>query len=190
LYSNFILSYFNAIFIHSSSTDAEFKIIECNQFRHLNHLILRLKSASDHTMKKYLSNLVIEFKDKSENLYKDNLILKDNIENISARFKQLGDDMFNIKEKNNLEVETVKINNNKELNELKEKLLNDYQSRLDIKEREKSKEIKDIQEKYNNCSNEKNSLQEINRNLEEEKKSVENQNNLLTIQLENTKKKS
>ena len=92
-------SMFNAILLFTNINEASLVIQECNQFRQLNHLIIRVRQATDHHLKNYLSSIVKELKDKSENLLKENNRMKEQSEITNVNFKQLGDDFFSIKEK-------------------------------------------------------------------------------------------
>lgn len=84
---------------HTNPTDALLIVQEITQFRQLNHLILRVKTANDAILKKYLSGLAKDFKNKYENLVKDNSELSENYENCSNNLKNLKDELMFINEK-------------------------------------------------------------------------------------------
>ena len=84
---------------HTTPTDGLLIIQEITQFRQLNHLILRVKAANDILLKKYLSNLVKDYKIKSENLQKENSDLIENLENTTNNLKNCKDDLLFINEK-------------------------------------------------------------------------------------------
>ena len=84
---------------YTNPTDALLIIQEITQFRQLNHLILRVKVANDTLLKKYLSGLAKDFKNKYENLVKENSELSENYENCSNNLKNCRDELLFINEK-------------------------------------------------------------------------------------------
>ena len=84
---------------HTNPTDALLIIQEITQFRQLNHLILKVKSANDIVLKKYLSDLVKDFKLKTENLEKENEKLSENLENCAGNLKSVKEELLFINEK-------------------------------------------------------------------------------------------
>lgn len=53
-----------------SNTEALLNIVESNNFKQLIHISLRVRSANDESLKKFLSSKVAEYKMKSEELTK------------------------------------------------------------------------------------------------------------------------
>jgi spindle assembly abnormal protein 6 len=84
---------------HTNPTDALLIVQEITQFRQLNHLILKVKSANDTILKKYLSDLVKDYKLKTENLEKDNEIYSDNLENTTRNFQSIKEELLFINQK-------------------------------------------------------------------------------------------
>jgi spindle assembly abnormal protein 6 len=94
-----IIGNYVCILHHTNPTDALLIIQEITQFRQLNHLILKVKSANDTILKKYLSDLVKDYKLKTEKLEKDNEIYSDNLENTSRNFKSIKEELLFINQK-------------------------------------------------------------------------------------------
>ena len=92
---------------------------EKTQYRKLNHLILKLQAANDISLKKYLSDVSKEYKEKFENLsqkysdlsqnyeiiQKENLNLKENLQKIEYEHKTSLDNLLNEKNK---EINSIK----------------------------------------------------------------------------------
>jgi spindle assembly abnormal protein 6 len=84
---------------HLNPSDALLIIQEITQFRQLNHLILKVKNANDNILKKYLSDLVKDYKLKAENLEKDNEKYSENLDSCSINLKNVKEELLFIKEK-------------------------------------------------------------------------------------------
>lgn len=94
-----IVGNYVCILHHTNPTDALLIIQEITQFRQLNHLILKVKAANDSMLKKYLSDLVKDYKIKTENLEKDCENKTENLENCSTNLKSVKDELMFINEK-------------------------------------------------------------------------------------------
>ena len=113
----------------------------------INHLILKFQAANDNTLKKYLSDISKEYKDKYENLYikyndlnqsydnfqKETAMLKENYQKSEYEHKTAMDNLLN--EKNN-EINLIKENNFKE-----------NKKELEILETQKNKKINELENK-------------------------------------------
>lgn len=54
-----------------TKSESEFKIIEHNEFKSLDHLVLRFQQPSDEIIKNYLSDCLLESKDNEYRLEKE-----------------------------------------------------------------------------------------------------------------------
>ena len=120
---------------------------EKTQYRKLNHLILKLQAANDISLKKYLSDVSKEYKEKFENLsqkysdlsqnyeiiQKENLNLKENLQKIEYEHKTSLDNLLNEK--------------NKEINSIKENNFKENKKQLELMETDKNKTISDLENK-------------------------------------------
>jgi spindle assembly abnormal protein 6 len=129
---------------HRNINDALLIIQERTQFKEVNHLILTLKPANDSILKKYLASQTKEFKFKSETLYKDNLKLNENLEVAIRDVKILQEQLSSIKSTQFSEIEGLKLDHQKEMTELKEKIFEESRIKLEQKEYEKQTAITDL----------------------------------------------
>ena len=118
---------------------------EKTQYRKLNHLILKLQAANDISLKKYLSDVSKEYKEKFENLtmkfndlnqnydliMKENSNLKENLQKIEYEHKTSLDNLLNEK--------------NKEINSIKESNFLENKKQLETMESDKNKIISDLE---------------------------------------------
>jgi spindle assembly abnormal protein 6 len=180
-----------SILHHNTSTNEALLIIqEITQFRQLNHLILRFKPASDSNLKKYLGNLVKDYKSKSESLQKDNSRLNENLESCYKDLKIFKDEVNTIKISHNSEIENLKIEHMKEVNELKRLTFEDHKSKLEQKEGEKQNliseyenKIDDLMQKLNNLTNEKLQLEDYKIKLEASERDLIGKNSIISSEL-------
>ena len=131
----------------SSNTSGILTVEEKTQYRKLNHLILKFQAANDNTLKKYLSDISKEYKDKYENLYikyndlnqsyenfhKETAILKENYQKSEYEHKTAMDNLLN--EKNN------------EINSIKENNFKENKKELETLEAQKNKKINELENK-------------------------------------------
>lgn len=86
--------------LHQTNISEGLLIIqESTQYRQLNHLILKLKAASDTTLKNHLSGIVKEFKLRNENFQEENNKLNSLLDKCSIDQKNLKDELMFINEK-------------------------------------------------------------------------------------------
>jgi len=175
---------------NSNSSEALLIIQEITQFRQLNHLILRFKSATDSVLKKYLANLVKDYKTKAETFSKDNTRISDSLENSKREIKLLKDDLSNIKTIHYNEIENFKLENLKEINETKEKLYEDCKNKLETKENEKNliiseldNKISELRIKLETLTQEKLNLEDLKIKLEAKERDLEGKNTILNSEL-------
>lgn len=180
-----------SILHHNTSTNEALLIIqEITQFRQLSHLILRFKPASDSNLKKYLGNLVKDYKSKTENLQKENSRLNDNLESCYKDLKIFKDEVNTIKNSHNSELENLKIEHMREVNELKRLTFEDHKLKIENKETEKQNlisefenKIDDLMQKLNNLSNEKLQLEDYKIKLEASERDLIGKNSILSSEL-------
>ena len=129
----------------SSGGAGVLSVEEKTQYRKLNHLILKLQAANDITLKKYLSDVSKEYKEKFENLsqkyadlnqnyelmQKENVNLKENLQKIEYEHKTSLDNLINEK--------------NKEINSIKENNFKETKKQLEAMESDKNKTIADLE---------------------------------------------
>ena len=129
----------------SSGGNGILAVEEKTQYRKLNHLILKLQAANDISLKKYLSDVSKEYKEKFENLsqkysdlnqnyeilQKENLNLKENLQKIEYEHKTSLDNLINEK--------------NKEINLIKENNFKENKKQLELMESDKNKTISDLE---------------------------------------------
>jgi len=175
---------------NSNSNEALLIIQEITQFRQLNHLIVRFKSATDSILKKYLANLVKEYKSKSENFCKESLRLAENLESSNKEIKYLKDELSNIKTSHFNDMENFKIEHFKEINGTKEKLFEDSKLKLEMKENEKNSIINELENKskedrikIESLNQEKLILEDQKIKLEAKERDLEGKNSILQSEL-------
>ena len=129
----------------SSGGNGILTVEEKTQYRKLNHLILKLQAANELSLKKYLSDVSKEYKEKFENLslkysdlnqnyemiQKENLNLKENLQKIEYEHKTSLDNLLNEK--------------NKEINLIKENNFKENKKQLELMESDKNKTISDLE---------------------------------------------
>ncbi len=88
------ISTYGCVLHQVTMTDALLILQESTQFRQLNHLILKVKAASEKVLNNHLSEVVKEFKLKSENLQNENNRLNTLLDKSSMDQKNLKDDLM------------------------------------------------------------------------------------------------
>jgi spindle assembly abnormal protein 6 len=93
------ISSYGCVLHVTNISEALLIIQEATQFRQLNHLILKLKSASDSDLKNHLSEIVKEYKTRNENYQEENNKLNSLLDKNSIDQKNLKDELMFINEK-------------------------------------------------------------------------------------------
>lgn len=83
--------------LHMIQPDALLIIQETTQMRELNHLIVKMKTASDNNLKKYLSSLILDYKGRCEDLTKDKNRLNESLDSAKMISKAYEDELSTIK---------------------------------------------------------------------------------------------
>ena len=142
-------------------------IEEKTEFRKLNHLMLKLKPANDIILKRYLSNMSKEYKEKYESLLQEYNELYKNFDICQKDKKELEDNYNKLELKYNSSMDNLKNEKNKEINNILEKNLNEANNKLDILEKEKNNKINDLEKKVSILQNTIEELNNTKINLEE-----------------------
>lgn len=93
------ISTYGCVLHQTNMSEALLIIQESTQFRQLNHLILKLRAASDSALKDHLSEIVKEYKIKTENYQEENNKLNSLLDKNSIEQKNLKDELMFINEK-------------------------------------------------------------------------------------------
>ena len=120
---------------------------EKTQYRKLNHLILKLQAANDLNLKKYLSDVSKEYKEKFENLSQKYSELNQNYEIIQKENSNLKENLQKIEYENKTALDKILNEKNKEINSIKENNFLETKKQLETMESEKNKIISDLENK-------------------------------------------
>ena len=120
---------------------------EKTQYRKLNHLILKLQAANDLNLKKYLSDVSKEYKEKFENLSQKYSELNQNYEIIQKENSNLKENLQKIEYENKTALDKILNEKNKEINSIKESNFLETKKQLETMESEKNKIISDLENK-------------------------------------------
>jgi spindle assembly abnormal protein 6 len=185
-----LISNYVCILHVTSRGEALLIIQEITQFRQLNHLILKVKLASDEMLKKYLSQQVKDYKGKYEQMVKENTRLGSDLEIYSKDYKSLKEDFNVVKQSHLNEIETLKLQNQKELQGLERGLFEEGKNKLENFEREKTEleyelrsKISELTEKLEIVKQEKLELEDWKNKLELSERDLTTKNNLLQTEL-------
>ena len=131
----------------SSNNSGILSIEEKTQFRKLNHLILKFQSANDTILKKYLSDVSKEYKEKYENLLQKYNDLTQNFENLQKDTDVFKENYKKIEYEHKTSLDNLLNEKNKEINLIKENNFKESKKQLESLETEKNKEIADLKNK-------------------------------------------
>lgn len=183
-------SNYTCLLHHTSFSESLLIVQEITQFRQLNHLILRIRTASDSQLKKYLTGLVKDFKGRSECYSKENKRLSDTVDSGAKEVRTLKEELAHIKQIHRSELENVLVNHQKETNELKEKLFEENQKKFEDKQRETEaleehyeKRLQELSKKVEQLSEHKNELEDKRNKLEASEKDLQSKNKILQSEL-------
>ena len=118
---------------------------EKTQYRKLNHLILKLQAANDITLKKYLSDVSKEYKEKFENLSQKYADLNQNYELMQKENGNLKENLQKIEYEHKTSLDNLINEKNKEINSIKENNFKETKKQLEAMESDKNKTIADLE---------------------------------------------
>ena len=155
-------------------------IEERTEYRKLNLLVLKFQAANDSNLKKYISKICKNYKNKYESLLKKYDELNQNFESYQKENNKLKENCQILELKLNTSMDKLANEKNKEINNIKENNLKEAKNKIDILENEKNKTINELKNKINELQNSlddmtknKNKLEEIKFKLEMDKKDIE-----------------
>ena len=131
----------------SSMSNGTLSVEEKTQYRKLNHLILKLQAANDITLKKYLSDVSKEYKEKFENLAQKFSDLNQNYEIIQKENSNLKENLQKIEYEHKTSLDNLLNEKNKEINSIKENNFLENKKQLETMESDKNKIISDLENK-------------------------------------------
>ena len=131
----------------SSNTSGTLCVEEKTQYRKLNHLILKLQAANDITLKKYLSDVSKDYKEKYENLLQKFNDLNQNFDNFQKNSTILKENYQKTEYEHKTAMDNLLNEKNKEINLIKENNFKESKKQLESLENEKNKIINDLEKK-------------------------------------------
>ena len=131
----------------SSNTSGTLCVEEKTQYRKLNHLILKLQAANDITLKKYLSDVYKDYKEKYENLLQKFNDLNQNFDNFQKNSAILKENYQKTEYEHKTAMDNLLNEKNKEINLIKENNFKESKKQLESLENEKNKIINDLEKK-------------------------------------------
>ena len=123
----------------SSGGAGVLSVEEKTQYRKLNHLILKLQAANDITLKKYLSDVSKEYKEKFENLSQKYADLNQNYELMQKENGNLKENLQKIEYEHKTSLDNLINEKNKEINSIKENNFKETKKQLEAMESDKNK---------------------------------------------------
>ena len=129
----------------SSGGAGVLSVEEKTQYRKLNHLILKLQAANDISLKKYLSDVSKEYKEKFENLSQKYADLNQNYELMQKENGNLKENLQKIEYEHKTSLDNLINEKNKEINSIKENNFKETKKQLEAMESDKNKTIADLE---------------------------------------------
>ena len=157
----------------SSGGAGVLSVEEKTQYRKLNHLILKLQAANDITLKKYLSDVSKEYKEKFENLSQKYADLNQNYELMQKENGNLKENLQKIEYEHKTSLDNLINEKNKEINSIKENNFKETKRQLESMESEKNKIISDLENKIAQLQGTLNDTTKNKTQLEEHKLKLE-----------------
>ena len=131
----------------SSGTSGILTVEEKTPYRKLNHLILKFQAANDATLKKYLSDVSKEYKEKYENLLQKYNDLNQDFDNLKKETFGLKENLQKLEYEHKTSMDNLLNEKNKEINLIKENNFKENKKQLESLEAEKNKSINDLENK-------------------------------------------
>ena len=129
----------------ATMSNGTLSVEEKTQYRKLNHLILKLQAANDITLKKYLSDVSKEYKEKFENLSQKYADLNQNYELMQKENGNLKENLQKIEYEHKTSLDNLINEKNKEINSIKENNFKETKKQLEAMESDKNKTIADLE---------------------------------------------
>jgi spindle assembly abnormal protein 6 len=120
---------------------------EKTQYRKLNHLVLKLQAANDITLKKYLSDVSKDYKEKYETLLQKYNDLNQNFDNFQKNSAILKENYQKSEYEHKTAIDNLLNEKNKEINLIKENNFKENKKQMELLETEKNKIINDLEKK-------------------------------------------
>ena len=133
-------------------------IEEKTEYRKLDILVLKLQKANDINLKKYLSNITKDYKEKYESLFLRFNELNKDFEICRKENKDLKEQIKNNELNHKIIVDNLKGEKDKVINEIKENNLKEHMQKIDYLNNEKKAKINDLENKIIELQN---SLEEM-----------------------------
>lgn len=146
---------------------------EKTQYRKLSHIVLKLKAANDTTLKKYLSDLSKEYKEKYENLFQNYNDLNQKFDMFQKDYAILKENMLKMENQHKAYTDNLINDKNKEINTLKENNFKETKKQLETMESEKNKVISELENKIAQLQGTLNDTTKNKTQLEEHKLKLE-----------------
>ena len=146
---------------------------EKTQYRKLNHLILKLQAANDISLKKYLSDVSKEYKEKFENLTMKFNDLNQNYELIMKENSNLKENLQKIEYEHKTSLDNLLNEKNKEINSIKESNFLENKKQLETMESDKNKIISDLENRISQLQGILDDATKNKKQLEEHKLKLE-----------------
>ena len=146
---------------------------EKTQYRKLSHIVLKLKAANDTTLKKYLSDLSKEYKDKYESLFQNYNDLNQKFDMFQKDYSILKENMLKMENQHKAYTDNLINEKNKEINSIKENNFKETKRQLESMESEKNKIISDLENKISQLQGTLNDTTKNKTQLEEHKLKLE-----------------
>ena len=146
---------------------------EKTQYRKLSHIVLKLKAANDTTLKKYLSDLSKEYKEKYENLFQNYNDLNQKFDMFQKDYANLKENMLKMENQHKAYTDNLINEKNKEINAIKENNFKETKKQLESMESEKNKVISDLENKIAQLQGTLNDTTKNKTQLEEHKLKLE-----------------
>lgn len=127
-------SLFKVVIKQISAYESDLQIIECNNFRQICHIQIRLKKADDEKLKKYLSEKLLAYKNKYEIKCSDLSQESSKLEEQTQMISELKQNLTTLDTKKEREVDIIRKDCDNSLLESKKSYMN-QESKL-IKERD------------------------------------------------------
>ena len=148
-------------------------IEEITEYRKMGLLTLKLQKANDINLKKYLSNMTKDYKEKYESLLLKFNELKKDLEICQKEKKDLSEDIKKNELNHKIIVDSLKDENNKIINEIKENNLKENISKIETLNNESKYKINDLENKIIELQNSLEEMTKKKAELEEKKMKLE-----------------